>query len=96
MGRRKQYCLVDAYDELTLFGHTDIWMREVTPPNLHKRLLISWDNNVLASYKPVLDCWYFCRKAQLVNANPYSLCPPGPGLTLLDHELAICLLTLWY
>ncbi len=96
MGRRKQYNLIDAYEELRLFGHTNIWMREVNSPNLRKRLLISWDNNVLASYIPVLDCWHLCRKARLVNANPYSLTPPGPGLTLLDTELAICKMSIWY
>lgn len=85
-GRRKEYALIEIYDELVSFGHTNIWLREINPPNPYKRLLISWDNNVLATYKPVLDRWFLCKKARLVNANPHGSVPPGPGLILFEDD----------
>lgn len=96
LGRRKQFLLVDIYDELLNFGHTDIWLREVNPPNLSKRLLVSCDNNVLASYMPLFDRWLLCKKSRLVNPNPTGINPPGPGLTLLDRCEVICLMTIGY
>jgi hypothetical protein len=96
MGRRQQFLLCDIYDQLILTGHSQIWLREVNRPNPYKRILVTWDNYVLGCYKPVPGCWYLCKNANLVNANPLGLLPPGPGLRELDSGVIFQLMTINY
>lgn len=83
MVKRKQIGIYEIYEALKCLGHIRLWLRD---NGKYNRIIITWDNLVVASYDPYIKSWNFRKNACRVNDNAQNKTPPGKSSVLTELE----------